>query len=118
MIVPPGLSRPVRSASSIIFTAMRSLIELPGLNVSSFATTVTPVMPRVILLMRTIGVWPMTSRMLEAIFVIVLQVREVRVVREVGGVRGVLGSGFEIRSLTDRLAAQAQQQERRALGLR
>ena len=32
MIVPPGFSSPVRSASSIIWTAMRSLIELPGLN--------------------------------------------------------------------------------------
>ena len=38
MIVPPGFSRPARSASSIILTAMRSLIELPGLNVSSLAS--------------------------------------------------------------------------------
>ena len=37
MIVPPGLSAPLFSASSIIFTAMRSLIELPGLVVSILA---------------------------------------------------------------------------------
>ena len=37
IIVPPGFSRPARSASSIIVTAMRSLIELPGLKVSTFA---------------------------------------------------------------------------------
>ena len=39
MIVPPGFSLPARSASSIIRTAMRSLIELPGLNVSSLMST-------------------------------------------------------------------------------
>ena len=61
-IVPPGFSSPARSASSIILTAMRSLIELPGLNVSSLATTVALTSPRVILLMRTIGVWPIASR--------------------------------------------------------
>ncbi len=59
MIVPPGGSRPSRSASSIIRTAMRSLIELPGLNVSILATTVASVAPRVRRLMRTIGVAPM-----------------------------------------------------------
>ena len=37
MIVPPGLSFPDFSASSIIFTAIRSLIELPGLVVSILA---------------------------------------------------------------------------------
>jgi len=56
MIVPPGFSRPFRSASSIIFTAMRSLMELPGLNISSLARTSASVTPRVSLLMRTIGV--------------------------------------------------------------
>ena len=35
-----GLELPVRSASSIILSAMRSLIELPGLNVSILASTV------------------------------------------------------------------------------
>ena len=59
MIVPPGLSKPASSASSIIFTAMRSLIELPGLKVSSLATTVAFTIPFVILLMRIIGVSPM-----------------------------------------------------------
>src|SRR5262245_44196923 len=67
-IVPPGLSLPVRSASSIIFTAIRSLIELPGLNVSSLMRTVASVTSRVIALTRTIGVWPMASRMVSQIF--------------------------------------------------
>ena len=58
MIVPPGLSRPARSASSIIWIAMRSLIELPGLNVSTLAKTVPLTTPRVMRLMRTIGVSP------------------------------------------------------------
>ena len=62
MIVPPGLSRPARSASSIIRTAMRSLIELPGLKVSTLASTVARTTSRVMVLMRTIGVWPMASR--------------------------------------------------------
>src|SRR5262252_3621985 len=68
MIVPPGLSRPARSASSIILTAMRSLIELPGLNVSIFARTVPLTTPLVIRLMRTIGVAPMASRIVSQIF--------------------------------------------------
>src|SRR6266542_10999 len=62
MIVPPGFSSPCFSASSIIRTAMRSLIELPGLNVSSLTSTVAGMTPRVIELMRTIGVPPMASR--------------------------------------------------------
>ena len=68
MIVPPGLSAPERSASSIIRTAIRSLIELPGLNVSTFASTVALTTPRVMELMRTIGVSPIASRMLAQIF--------------------------------------------------
>ncbi len=64
MIVPPGCSRPSRSASSIILTAIRSLIELPGLKVSILASTVASVTPRVIWLMRTSGVLPMVSRIL------------------------------------------------------
>ena len=56
MIVPPGLSLPARSASSIIRTAMRSLIELPGLNVSTLASTVALTTPRVMRLIRTSGV--------------------------------------------------------------
>ena len=68
MIVPPGFSRPAFSASSIILTAIRSLIELPGLKVSSLASTVASMTPLVIELMRTIGVLPMASRMLSQIF--------------------------------------------------
>src|SRR4051812_36329981 len=68
MIVPPGFSTPARSASSIILIAIRSLIELPGLKVSIFATTVPLTMPEVILLMRTIGVSPTASRMFAQIF--------------------------------------------------
>jgi hypothetical protein len=63
-IVPPGLRRPAFSASSIIVTAMRSLIELPGLKVSTLASTVASVTPLVIALIRTSGVRPIVSRML------------------------------------------------------
>src|SRR5580765_6109336 len=70
MIVPPGLRRPFFSASSIIFTAMRSLIELPGLKVSILAATAAAT-SFVMRLIRTIGVWPMTSRMDDAILVTV-----------------------------------------------
>ena len=38
-IVYPGLSLPSFSASSIILSAIRSLIELPGLKYSTFART-------------------------------------------------------------------------------
>src|SRR5688500_2136641 len=41
---------------------MRSLIELPGLKIWSLASTVASVTPRVSALMRTIGVFPMASR--------------------------------------------------------
>ena len=47
---------------------MRSLIELPGLKVSTLASTVALTTPRVMRLMRTIGVSPMASRMLSQIF--------------------------------------------------
>ena len=62
MMVPPGLSSPARSASSIIFTAMRSLIELPGLNVSTLTSTSALITPWVMRLILTIGVLPMASR--------------------------------------------------------
>src|SRR5262245_42185870 len=68
MIVPPGLSLPERSASSIIFTAIRSLIELPGLNVSILANTSASTRPRGIRFSRTSGVLPITSRMFWATF--------------------------------------------------
>jgi hypothetical protein len=56
MMVPPGFNRPARSASSIIFTAIRSLMELPGLKVSSLTSTVAFTSPCVIRFRRTIGV--------------------------------------------------------------
>jgi hypothetical protein len=40
MMVPPGFRRPSFSASSIILIAMRSLMLLPGLKVSTLASTV------------------------------------------------------------------------------
>ena len=39
MIVPPGFNLPSASASSIIFTAILSFTEFPGLNVSTLAST-------------------------------------------------------------------------------
>jgi hypothetical protein len=68
MIVPPGFSFPAFSASSIIRMAIRSLIELPGLNVSSFMRTSASVTPRVILCTRTRGVLPIASRIVSQIF--------------------------------------------------
>ena len=64
MIVPPGFSLPERSASSIIASAMRSLIEPPGLARSDFIHTSARSPNR--RLMRTCGVLPMVSRMLAA----------------------------------------------------
>ena len=64
MIVPPGFSLPALSASSIIFTAMRSLIELPGLVVSILASTSALTTPLGMRLRRTSGVLPIVSRML------------------------------------------------------
>src|SRR5258708_38910370 len=67
MMVPPGLSAPLLSASSIMRTAMRSLLELPGLVVSIFDSTV-PFTSLAIELILTSGVWPIASRMLLKIF--------------------------------------------------
>ena len=39
MMVPPGFKRPSASASSIIFTAILSFTEFPGLKVSTLAST-------------------------------------------------------------------------------
>ena len=39
MTVPPGASRPARSASSTIASAMRSFTLWPGLKYSTFAST-------------------------------------------------------------------------------
>jgi hypothetical protein len=67
MIVPPGFSLPWRSASSIIRTAIRSLIEFPGLNVSSLISTSASIQPRMMLWTRTIGVLPIASRIVSQI---------------------------------------------------
>ena len=61
MIVCPGRRRPSRSAVSIIFTAMRSLMLPVGLNPSSFAKIRTSGLGHSRLI-RTIGVEPMHSR--------------------------------------------------------
>ena len=61
MIVPPGFRRPSRSAASISRTATRSLIDPPGLNSSSLATS-SGVRPWPMRLSRTSGVSPMVSR--------------------------------------------------------
>ena len=63
-ITPPGLSLPERSASSTIESAMRSLIDAPGLTRSCLIqTSARSPNSR---LMRTCGVLPMVSRMLAA----------------------------------------------------
>ena len=64
MIVAPGLSAPLFSAASIIDSAMRSLIEPPGLARSDLIHTwcVSPNRR----LMRMCGVLPMVARMLSA----------------------------------------------------
>src|SRR6478735_12573907 len=64
MIVPPGLSLPDRSASSIIASAMRSLIDPPGFARSDFIqTSARSPNSR---LMRMCGVLPIVSRILAA----------------------------------------------------
>jgi hypothetical protein len=55
-MVPPGFNWPDFSASSIMRIAMRSLIELPGLKVSSLTSTSASVTPCVMRLTRTSGV--------------------------------------------------------------
>src|SRR5438105_6021181 len=64
-IVPPGFSRPSRSAASIIRWPMRSLTLPPGFSISSFARMVglTPVVTR---WRRTSGVFPIASRKLSS----------------------------------------------------
>src|SRR3954452_4897560 len=61
MIVPPGRSRPSRSAASTMRIATRSLIDPPGLKYSTFATTCGE-HPAAIRLRRTSGVSPTVSR--------------------------------------------------------
>jgi hypothetical protein len=64
MIVPPGLSLPVASASSTIDSAMRSLIEPPGFARSDLIQTLALAPNR--RMTRICGVLPIVSRMLEA----------------------------------------------------
>ena len=73
MMVPPGFSSPAFSASSTIFRAMRSLMLLPGLNVSTLARTV-PGTSRVILFNFTNGVFPMVVRMFSWICIAAVKV--------------------------------------------
>src|SRR5438270_10268840 len=70
MIVPPGLSFPERSASSIMARPMRSLIEPPGLARSDFIHTSARSPNR--RLIRMCGVLPMVSRMFAAIIALAL----------------------------------------------
>jgi hypothetical protein len=59
--VPPGLSRPSRSAASTRRSATRSLIDPPGLKYSILAT-ICGVSPAPMRARRTSGVSPMVSR--------------------------------------------------------
>ena len=69
-MVPPGFSRPARSAASIIATAGRSLTLPPGFVVSSFTASVaTRPCDSDSRGSLTIGVLPMRSRMESAISV-------------------------------------------------
>src|SRR5919204_1039771 len=65
-IVPPGFSKPSRSAASIIATAGRSFTDPPGLVVSIFAMR-SHVRPRPMRGSRTSGVSPMRPRTESAI---------------------------------------------------
>ena len=67
-IVPPGFNLPSDSASSTIFKAILSFTELPGLKYSTLASTVASI-SLVILFNLTIGVFPIVSRILLAIFI-------------------------------------------------
>src|SRR5216683_1583662 len=62
-IRPPGLSRPSRSAASIIARPIRSFTEPPGLKYSALAYTGVRI-PWVTRFRRTRGVQPIVSRML------------------------------------------------------
>ena len=67
-IVPPFTNLPSFSASSTIFSAIRSLTELPGLKNSTLANTVASI-SLTILFNLTNGVLPIVSRILLAIFI-------------------------------------------------
>ena len=61
--VPPGFNKPDFSASSIILIAILSFTEFPGFVVSILAKTCAET-SFANLLMRTIGVFPIVSRIL------------------------------------------------------
>ena len=63
IMVPPGFKIPLFSASSIIFKAIRSLIEFPGFVVSILAKTVAEI-SLVMLFNFTKGVLPIVSKIL------------------------------------------------------
>ncbi len=69
MIVFPGFNMPFLSASSIIYNAILSLVEWPGLNPSIFAKY-SPFNSAAILFNLIIGVSPMRSNILFAIFLL------------------------------------------------
>src|SRR5690349_7236566 len=69
-ILPPGLSLPLFSASSTIASAIRSLIDAPGLTRSCLIQTSAPPSNR--RLTRTCGVLPIVSRMLAAFILALL----------------------------------------------
>ena len=59
-ITPPGFSSPLRSAASMMRSAMRSLDEPPGFRYSTF-TAMVALMSSVTWLSLTSGVLPMSS---------------------------------------------------------
>ncbi|MNE70051.1 hypothetical protein D3C80_1658150 [compost metagenome] len=78
MMVPPGFNLPSASASSIIFTAILSFTEFPGLNVSTFANTKAST-SLVTLFSFTKGVFPMVSRILFAYFIFFLSILSAKI---------------------------------------
>src|SRR5919197_4579285 len=83
-MVPPGLSRPARSAASIMGRPMRSLTLPPGFSISNLARTVgrTPWVTR---RRRTSGVWPMASRNVSSTGTVVSWPRGALILPENGG---------------------------------
>ena len=68
MIVPPGFNLPSASASSTILRAILSLVEFPGLKVSTLAKTKASI-PSITLLSFTNGVFPIVPNMFSAYFI-------------------------------------------------
>ena len=60
-IVPPGFKLPSFSASSIIFTAILSLTELPGLKLSTLTNTLDSIKLEILFSLIK-GVSPIVSR--------------------------------------------------------